>query len=241
VEKPAGFGWFNSVLWERISWNKLKQAETWLAEQGLSLESQASKCCPDRSTEYKFPPVVVFRCRCQGKKVKDMFTWAYQSKSVSYKTVFFSHNKSASAKKKQPAEHSLKETQALHPNHWTIRVYDDIFDMATGTFPDREPEPEYIIICGLVHLSYNLYFSAYFFSPNSIFLSQQISKQYFQSWLFSETNGLCDCDNVNYSTLFMPCPCGHAPGNSVGVWWSFRTELAAIIFGDAGQGHRERV
>jgi hypothetical protein len=33
VEKPAGFGWFNSVLWERISWNKLKQAETWLAEQ----------------------------------------------------------------------------------------------------------------------------------------------------------------------------------------------------------------
>jgi hypothetical protein len=35
VEKPAGFGWFNSILWERISWNKLKQAETWLAEQGL--------------------------------------------------------------------------------------------------------------------------------------------------------------------------------------------------------------
>jgi hypothetical protein len=34
---PAGFGWFNSVLWERISWNKLKQIETWLAEQGLYL------------------------------------------------------------------------------------------------------------------------------------------------------------------------------------------------------------
>jgi hypothetical protein len=33
VEKPVGFGWFNSVLWERISWNKLKQAETWPAEQ----------------------------------------------------------------------------------------------------------------------------------------------------------------------------------------------------------------
>jgi hypothetical protein len=24
VEKPAGFGWFNSILWERISWNKPK-------------------------------------------------------------------------------------------------------------------------------------------------------------------------------------------------------------------------
>jgi hypothetical protein len=33
VEKPVGFGWFNSVLWERISWNKLKPAETWPAEQ----------------------------------------------------------------------------------------------------------------------------------------------------------------------------------------------------------------
>jgi hypothetical protein len=32
---------------------------------------------------------------------------------------------------------------------------------------------------GPVRLSYNLYFSAYFFSRNSVFLSQQISEQYF--------------------------------------------------------------
>jgi hypothetical protein len=39
-------------------------------------------------------------------------------------------------------------------------------------------------------LSYNPYFSAYFFSQNSNFLSQQINEQYFQPWLFSEANGL---------------------------------------------------
>jgi hypothetical protein len=37
VKKPAGFDWFNSILWERISWNKLNQAETWPAEQGQYL------------------------------------------------------------------------------------------------------------------------------------------------------------------------------------------------------------
>jgi hypothetical protein len=39
-----------------------------------------------------------------------------------------------------------------------------------------------------VRLSYNSYFLACFFSRNSIFLSQQISEQYFQAWLFSDTN-----------------------------------------------------
>jgi hypothetical protein len=43
---------------------------------------------------------------------------------------------------------------------------------------------------GPVRLSYNSYFSACFFSRNSVFLSQQISEQYFQPWLFSEANGL---------------------------------------------------
>jgi hypothetical protein len=43
---------------------------------------------------------------------------------------------------------------------------------------------------GPVRLSYNSYFSTCFFSRNSVFLSQQISEQYFQPWLFSEANGL---------------------------------------------------
>jgi hypothetical protein len=36
-------GWFSadSVLWERISWNKLKQAETWLVEHDLGLKDSS--------------------------------------------------------------------------------------------------------------------------------------------------------------------------------------------------------
>jgi hypothetical protein len=46
------------------------------------------------------------------------------------------------------------------------------------------------LLSGPVRLSYNPYFSACFFSWNNIFLSQQISEQYFQPWFFSEANGL---------------------------------------------------
>jgi hypothetical protein len=51
VEKPAGFGWFNSILWERISWNKLKQAETWPAEQGL-WSGLISRCGPSKKARF---------------------------------------------------------------------------------------------------------------------------------------------------------------------------------------------
>jgi hypothetical protein len=40
-----------------------------------------------------------------------------------------------------------------------------------------------------VHLVYNSYFSAYFFSRNSIFLSQQISQQCFSAGLSAQPNG----------------------------------------------------
>ena len=42
---------------------------------------------------------------------------------------------------------------------------------------------------GHVRLSYNLYFLAYFFSRNSIFLSQQISRNSVSAYFFSEANG----------------------------------------------------
>jgi hypothetical protein len=42
---------------------------------------------------------------------------------------------------------------------------------------------------GPVHLAYNPYFSAYFFSQNSIFLSQQISQQCFSVGLSAQPNG----------------------------------------------------
>jgi hypothetical protein len=45
-------------------------------------------------------------------------------------------------------------------------------------------------LSGPVRFPYNPYFSTCFFKQNSIFLSQQISKQYFQSWFFSEANEL---------------------------------------------------
>jgi hypothetical protein len=54
-----------------------------------------------------------------------------------------------------------------------------------------------------VRLSYNLYFSAYFFSRNSVFLSQQISEQYFQPWLFSETNGLIYAKSISSVTFVL--------------------------------------
>ena len=46
-----------------------------------------------------------------------------------------------------------------------------------------------------VCLSYNLYFSACLFSLNNIFLSQQISEQYFLTCFFNETNGATDRGN----------------------------------------------
>jgi hypothetical protein len=42
---------------------------------------------------------------------------------------------------------------------------------------------------GHVHSAYNLSFSAYFFSRNSIFLSQQISQQCFSAGLSAQPNG----------------------------------------------------
>jgi hypothetical protein len=45
---------------------------------------------------------------------------------------------------------------------------------------------EYI---GLVHPDYNPYFSAGFFSRNSVFLSQQISQQCFPAGLSAQPNG----------------------------------------------------
>jgi hypothetical protein len=42
---------------------------------------------------------------------------------------------------------------------------------------------------GPVHPAYNLYFSACFFSWNSIFLSQQISQQCFSADLSAQPNG----------------------------------------------------
>jgi hypothetical protein len=41
----------------------------------------------------------------------------------------------------------------------------------------------------LVHPAYNPYFSACFFSRNSVFLSQQISKQCFSAGLSAQPNG----------------------------------------------------
>jgi hypothetical protein len=42
---------------------------------------------------------------------------------------------------------------------------------------------------GPVHQAYNPHFSACFFSRNSIFLSQQISQQYFSVGLSAQPNG----------------------------------------------------
>jgi hypothetical protein len=42
---------------------------------------------------------------------------------------------------------------------------------------------------GSVHPAYNSFFSAYFFSRNSIFLSQQISHQCFLAGLSAQPNG----------------------------------------------------
>jgi hypothetical protein len=42
---------------------------------------------------------------------------------------------------------------------------------------------------GPIHPAYNLYFSACFFSQNSVFLSQQISQQYFSAGLSAQPNG----------------------------------------------------
>jgi hypothetical protein len=42
---------------------------------------------------------------------------------------------------------------------------------------------------GHVHPVYNPYFSAYFFSQNSVFLSQQISQQCFSAGLSAQPNG----------------------------------------------------
>jgi hypothetical protein len=56
VKKLAGFGRFNSVLWERISWNKLKQAETWPAEQDQSVYKSLHQFAQKKSK-----PVIVQR------------------------------------------------------------------------------------------------------------------------------------------------------------------------------------
>jgi hypothetical protein len=45
---------------------------------------------------------------------------------------------------------------------------------------------------GSVHPAYNPSFSACFFSRNSIFLSQQISQQYFSAGLSAQPNGAYD-------------------------------------------------
>jgi hypothetical protein len=42
---------------------------------------------------------------------------------------------------------------------------------------------------GPVHPAYNPYFLACFFSRNSVFLSQQISQQYFSAGLSAQPNG----------------------------------------------------
>jgi hypothetical protein len=42
---------------------------------------------------------------------------------------------------------------------------------------------------GRVHPAYNPYFSSCFFSRNSVFLSQQISQQYFLAGLSAQPNG----------------------------------------------------
>jgi hypothetical protein len=46
---------------------------------------------------------------------------------------------------------------------------------------------------GPVHPAYNLYFSTYFFSRNSIFLSQQISQEYFSTGLRAHLIHLVRC------------------------------------------------
>ena len=51
----------------------------------------------------------------------------------------------------------------------------------------------YIGAIGPVHLSYNPYFSACFFSQNSIFLSQQISRESISICFFSEANEILFC------------------------------------------------
>jgi hypothetical protein len=58
---------------------------------------------------------------------------------------------------------------------------------------------------GHIRLSYNPYFSTCFFSRNRVFLSQQISEQYSQSWLFSEANRLSvllDHNTNSYLSIF---------------------------------------
>ena len=45
------------------------------------------------------------------------------------------------------------------------------------------------VFIGHVRFSYNPYFSACFFSRNSVFLSQQISRNSVSSCFFSEANG----------------------------------------------------
>ena len=49
---------------------------------------------------------------------------------------------------------------------------------------------------GPIHLSYNPYISAYFFSRNSIFLLQQISQNSVSACFFSEANGAASFRNV---------------------------------------------
>jgi hypothetical protein len=53
-----------------------------------------------------------------------------------------------------------------------------------------------------IHLAYNPYFSAYFFSWNSVFLSQQISQQCFSAGLSAQPNGALILDKSENSLSF---------------------------------------
>jgi hypothetical protein len=78
-----------------------------------------------------------------------LFTRAYQPKSVSHETMFFSHNKSASAsalasaKKKQPAEQSLYilpcSLEFISQNQPAIQQY---FSLTTNQHQHRPPSNE---------------------------------------------------------------------------------------------------
>jgi hypothetical protein len=54
---------------------------------------------------------------------------------------------------------------------------------------------------GPVHLAYNPFFSAYFFSQYSIFLSQQISQQCFSAGLSAQPNGAKICVVIFFAFL----------------------------------------